>query len=547
MGRLMSMRTERGSSSASTIAVVVVAAATIVTVATATFVWPRVVVAASSLSKSKRQQRSCHHDDRPPTAAKSADSSTCCTRDAEEQICLVTEDNQEIAGGGRRGVMRRDNLWHRATYCLVLLSTSNDGEEQQQQQPPQHHDVVVLVQKRSHLKDYCPGKFDPLPGGVVGYGESYRTNAVRELAEEMGIRIMNDDDDEDYHQQSHHQLQRLFTFPYQDDRVKVWGEFYECRYTGGLDDIVLQPEEVAAVLPMSLHQLRARMDAAPDEFMPDARYAMQLYLQRRADHVVKRRLLHGYSSGNLDRYALRPKPQVVFFDCDDCLYFDGWQVANRLTHLIDEWCVQQRGLPPGRAYQLYHQYGTALRGLRAEGYVDDTAEAIDAFLQAVHDIPVHEMLPRDDALRDLILAMDPTIPRYVFTASVREHAERCLRALGIADLFVDIIDCRRCDLETKHSPHSFRVAMDVAGWTIPSAASSSTTASRISTRHGRSVGAASSSARSVAIVARTSRPTTPSWRLSASTICGMFYPSCFCRRRLSPRRRPLCPYNDDDY
>lgn len=142
-------------------------------------------------------------------------------------------------------------------------------------------------------------------------------------------------------------------------------------------------------------------------------------------------------------------------------FHSGWQTARRLTQQIDTWCQTHQGFRPGQAYELYKQYGTALRGLRAEGYLPDTPEAIDGFLQDVHDIELD--LAPDPALRQMLLRMDPSIPRYVFTASVRHHAERCLRALGIEDLFVDIIDCQRCDLETKHSPHSFRVAMQVAG------------------------------------------------------------------------------------
>ena len=142
-------------------------------------------------------------------------------------------------------------------------------------------------------------------------------------------------------------------------------------------------------------------------------------------------------------------------------YFDGWVLANQLTSKIDEWCVKH-GLRHGQAYELYKQYGTALRGLRAEKYLEDTEEATDRFLRDVHDVPVADHLRRDDELRKVLSGMDPTIPKYIFTASVREHAERCLKALGIEDLFVDIIDCKACGLETKHSRHAFEAAMKVA-------------------------------------------------------------------------------------
>ena len=174
--------------------------------------------------------------------------------------------------------------------------------------------------------------------------------------------------------------------------------------------------------------------------MPDGLYAIKLYLQFLRDESLKRRLLKGYSNGDLERYKLRPKPEVIFFDCDDCLYFDGWQLANQLTKKIEEWCTTKKGLPAGEAYELYKKHGTALKGLLAEGHMEDCEEEIDRYLADVHDVPVHEHLTIDNELRDMILKIDPSIPKYIFTASVRAHAERCLRALGIDDLFVDIID-----------------------------------------------------------------------------------------------------------
>ena len=179
---------------------------------------------------------------------------------------------------------------------------------------------------------------------------------------------------------------------------------------------------------------------------------------------VNRRLLKGYSSSDLDAYELRPKPSAIFFDCNDCLYFDGWKTANLLRDRIEQWCLKHHGLRPGQAYEMNNKYGTGLRGLLAEGYLEDTDESIDRFLAEVHDIPVKDLLPRDDNLRSILLRMDPSIPKFVFTPSVRDHALRCLQALGIDDgLFVDIIDCKSCKLKTKHSRFSFETAMKVAG------------------------------------------------------------------------------------
>ena len=55
------------------------------------------------------------------------------------------------------------------------------------------------------------------------------------------------------------------------------------------------------------------------------------------------------------------------------------------------------------------------------------------------------------------------VKKWVFTASVASHAQRCLEALGIADLFLGIIDVKAVGNITKHSPGAFRRAMEIAG------------------------------------------------------------------------------------
>lgn len=87
----------------------------------------------------------------------------------------------------------------------------------------------------------------------------------------------------------------------------------------------------------------------------------------------------------------------------------------------------------------------------------------DEHLWYAHNLPISSMLRRDKVLREIIGRMDPSVPRYVFTASMRHHAERCLRALGINDLFDRIVDVRDCNIATKHSTEAFAAAMRIAG------------------------------------------------------------------------------------
>lgn len=363
---------------------------------------------------------------------------------SSEIVSTVSEDNVPTQNGIPRSEVRRLNLWHRATYIVVLHDASSSKEPKR-----------VLVQRRSSTKDYCPSRLDPAPGGVVQFGESYEENAQRELMEEMGI-------DTSHGNKDLNRMRKLFTFPYEDNRVRCWGGLFEVVSRLPLHQLKLQQEEVEEVIPMTLAEIQKQILEAPQQWTPDGAHAIQLYLQRCHDERLRRRLLHGYSSGDLDTYRLRPQPQVIFFDCDDCLYFDGWKVATMLTKKIDDWCVRN-GLQEGKAYQLYKQHGTALRGLLAEGHIQKhSTEDIDAYLQEVHDLPIHSLIPRDDALREMIQSIDPSIRKFIFTASVRDHAQRCVEALGIDDLFEGIIDVKACDFHTKHSPEAFQAAMRIA-------------------------------------------------------------------------------------
>lgn len=376
------------------------------------------------------------------------------TLNATEKVCTVDEDNVPTPNGHTRVEMRLKKMWHRATYIVIRHRDPADvdtGESDDDEH------TYLLVQRRSNIKDYCPGKLDATPGGVVGYNESYEFNAIREMAEEMNINVNN----------GTNKFYKLFTFPYQDELVRVWGGMFEVIYNGPLSDVKLQPEEVSEVIRLSINDIRRMAVENPDDWMPDSLHAIKLYLQFKSDRKLRRRLLKGYSNADLDRYALRPKPEVIFFDCDDCLYFDGWQLANKLTAKIEEWCTSKKNLPPGEAYQLYKRHGTALRGLLAEGHMEDCEQEIDEYLKDVHDLPIDEHLSIDNELRDMILKIDPSIPKYIFTASVKDHAQRCLKALGIDDLFVDIIDVKSCNLATKHSTESFEAAMRIAGVTNP--------------------------------------------------------------------------------
>jgi len=179
---------------------------------------------------------------------------------ANELIEIVDEHNN-VLQPKLRFEMRRDKSIHRATYALIRNSQN-----------------YFYVQKRSSIKDYCPGFYDPTPGGVVAAGESYEETNKREIEEEMGIKNT--------------ECSHLFTFYYEDHRIKCFGDAWEVIYDGPLK---LQIEEVELVEMMSMRELLERFDQG-ESFTPDSIHACREYIKMR---------------GYLDPIGPRPVPEII--------------------------------------------------------------------------------------------------------------------------------------------------------------------------------------------------------------------------------------------
>ena len=88
-----------------------------------------------------------------------------------EWLDVVDADNR-VVGRAPRDVAHRDGLLHRSVHLLLL-----DGAGR------------VFVQRRSDTKDTNPGLWDSSAAGHVDSGESPLAAAVRELREELGVRV----------------------------------------------------------------------------------------------------------------------------------------------------------------------------------------------------------------------------------------------------------------------------------------------------------------------------------------------------------------------
>ena len=88
----------------------------------------------------------------------------------DDEMLAVVDEEDNVVGSERRDVIHRDGLKHRAVHIFAL---NKHGE--------------IFLQKRSRLKDKCPGLWDSSAAGHVDAGEEYQACAIRELEEELGL------------------------------------------------------------------------------------------------------------------------------------------------------------------------------------------------------------------------------------------------------------------------------------------------------------------------------------------------------------------------
>jgi isopentenyldiphosphate isomerase len=89
-----------------------------------------------------------------------------------EEIFDVVNECDEVIDAKPRSEVHARGLLHRAVHVLVFNSR---GE--------------IFLQKRSMKKDRQPGVWDSSCSGHVDSGEHYDETAVRELGEELGLKV----------------------------------------------------------------------------------------------------------------------------------------------------------------------------------------------------------------------------------------------------------------------------------------------------------------------------------------------------------------------
>jgi pyrimidine 5'-nucleotidase len=156
--------------------------------------------------------------------------------------------------------------------------------------------------------------------------------------------------------------------------------------------------------------------------------------------------------------------ESIFFDLDATLYPESNGLWPAIRVRIDQYMRERMNLPEAEIPKLreyyFRNYGTTLRGLQIHYGI----EARD-YLNYVHDLPLHQYLQPDPALRAMLLSLPSD--RWIFTNSDRAHAERVMAALGITDCFEGMVDVYTLEPHCKPRPEAYHLALEIAGVTNP--------------------------------------------------------------------------------
>lgn len=146
----------------------------------------------------------------------------------DELIMTVDENNQVLKPRSRREVHANTTLWCRASNICIINSKRQ-----------------VLCQQRGKMLDISPNQWSVVFGGVSSIGDEPINTALRELAEETGLKAKPTD--------------LTYFKSFKDVGKRRYRSLYVLVRDVSLSELKLEEEEVAAAKWFSLKELRKKI------------------------------------------------------------------------------------------------------------------------------------------------------------------------------------------------------------------------------------------------------------------------------------------------
>ncbi|MGB4108599.1 MAG: pyrimidine 5'-nucleotidase [Desulfomonilia bacterium] len=152
--------------------------------------------------------------------------------------------------------------------------------------------------------------------------------------------------------------------------------------------------------------------------------------------------------------------KLVLLDVDDTLYPKGTGpfglVNARIEEYVMSWCGIGREESEALRKRYIGAYGSTLGGLMRHHGVDP-----DDYLRKVHDVPVEDLLHRDERLKNTISGIPHDM--VVFSNGSVDYVRRVLRSLDVLDLFSDLFTIEFMDYIPKPRIYPYRKLVELYG------------------------------------------------------------------------------------
>jgi isopentenyldiphosphate isomerase len=162
------------------------------------------------------------------------------------KVIIVDENDNPI------GLKYREDIDYKndARRCIGIWITNSNDE--------------VLIAQRDFAKDIDPGKWGPAVAGTLEEGDTYESNAYKEMKEEIGV-------------DGHNLIlgpKQYSVFP-----RKYFAQWFYCKLDKPIEDFIVQKDEVVQVAWIKKDKLIKDLKDNPDKYVPSLPKVIDLLLK----------------------------------------------------------------------------------------------------------------------------------------------------------------------------------------------------------------------------------------------------------------------------
>ncbi len=166
---------------------------------------------------------------------------------ADELIDICDENNNLIDIQKMDSEVHKDGLWHRTS--LIWIYNSN-GE--------------ILLQLRAKEKYLYPDMWDTSVAGHVSAGEDPITSGLREVEEEIGLKLKKEDLD-------FWQIRKIKD-TFRDIKNNEFNYVYFFKFDGDIKKLKLQKEEVQKIQFLPISKIEEELRTNPNKYVPHGKF-----------------------------------------------------------------------------------------------------------------------------------------------------------------------------------------------------------------------------------------------------------------------------------